>query len=82
MKRTNQTRSGNVTGSGHTFKGQTPVAYIPRTEPLPRQIRHTLKVLRRSQRITMPSWAIMSTALDYMFRKAGLMMPPESQGGL
>lgn len=78
MKRTNQTRSGNVTGTGHGFKGIQPSAYVPRHEPLPRQFRRILKAIKRSTAQTMPKWAIMSTPLDYMFRRAGLMVAPES----
>lgn len=77
MKRTSQTHRGNVTGSGHTFRGHQPSASVPRHEPTPRQIRRILKLLKRSSAPTLPKWAIMSRQLDYMFRKAGLMVTPE-----
>lgn len=77
MKRTKQTRTGNVTGSGHTFRGPVPSASIPRSFPFPRQFRRIVKALRRSPISTMPKWAVMSLPLDYMFRKAGLMVTPD-----
>lgn len=83
MKRTVQTHRGNATGAGHSCwwarKGtKDPIASVPRHEPPPRQLRRILKVLKRSPAPTMPKWAVMSLPLDFMFRKAGLMITPES----
>lgn len=77
MKRTNQTRSGNVTGTGHSFKGIQPSAYVPRHEPLPRWFRRIKRSIKRSSGSNMPKWTVLSTPLDYMFRKAGLMVTPD-----
>jgi len=77
MKRTNQTHSGNVTGSGHTFRGLHAIAIVPRKSPLPRQVRRFLRATRGAT-FNMPKWTAMSPLLDSMFRKAGLMAPPES----
>ena len=79
MKRTAQMRRGNVTGSGHSqrWPGPVPVADIPRHSPLPRQVRRAVKAFKRQPPQVWPKWAIMSPLLDYMFRKAGLMVAPE-----
>lgn len=76
MKRTNQTRTGNVTGTGHgtRWPGATPVADIPRHQPLSRRTR---RALRQYAVPVLPKWAVMSLPLDYMFRRAGLMVTPE-----
>lgn len=78
MKRTNQMRKGNVTGAGHSFRGQQPVASVPRTEPYPRQIRAFIKMSRRNPQ-TMPKWAVTSSLLDWLFYRAGVyeLDPPE-----
>lgn len=63
MKRTNQLHNGNVTGSGKTFKGTQPMAFIP---------------IGKRKKKSEPSYVLpcgMSELLIKLFRRVGLPAP-------
>lgn len=73
MKRTNQLRTGNVLGSGHSQSGRAyqrhgiPIVSIPRNEPLPRS--------RRGKRVQMQIPAGLADLTLGMFKVAGIPGP-------